>query len=155
MSEKKWTFDEVDEMYRRFNPSAINGGGKKILVAEDSPPMRALIVSSFEKKGFTVFQADNGLTALRLIKKELPDCCLLDINMPQVSGLDILEAIKKDAKYSSIPVFMVTARKEKRDILLATKMGAAGYIVKPFEMANLIQRISDTLGTGEGPQSDS
>jgi DNA-binding response OmpR family regulator len=152
--EKKWAYDEVEALYRQFNPNAVDGGGKKVVVAEDSPPMRALMVSALEKKGFVVHSAENGLEALKLIRADMPDCAVLDIGLPQVSGLDILEAMKKDPHFASIPVLIVTARKEKRDIMLAQKLGAAGYIVKPFRMEEVLKRVEELCGKGGGERRE-
>lgn len=148
MAKKQWTFDEVEALYRQFNPNAIDGAGQTVLVAEDQPPMRKLIANALRKKGFEVLEAENGLQALKHIRASLPDLCLLDINMPQVSGLDILEAMQKDDRFANIPVVIVTARKEKRDIMLAQKYGAAGYVIKPFVVEDLMQKVRDILQAG-------
>jgi DNA-binding response OmpR family regulator len=146
--EKNWTFEEVEELYRQFNPNAVDGQDKVILIAEDSPPMRSVLASAFRKKGFEVIEADNGLTALKIIRDKTPDCCLLDIGMPHVSGLDILDAMKKDDKYANVPVLIVSARKEKKDIVMALRLGAVGYIVKPFSIDQVIRKTADAMGLG-------
>ncbi len=143
MDKKDWTFAEIDELYRRFNPDALDGGGKTVVVAEDSAPMRSVICAALKSKGFKAIPAENGLQALKKVRDSMPDCCLLDLNLPKVSGFDILEALKKDPRYSAIPILVCSARKEKRDIIMASKYGAAGYVTKPFEMEELLKRISD------------
>jgi CheY-like chemotaxis protein len=143
MPERHWTFEEVEALYRQFNPAAIDGEGKKVLVADDMVQIRTLLANALTQKGFTVFTAENGLQALNLIRKEMPDCCLLDIMMPQLSGFDLLEILRKDPRYAAIPVVMVTARKEKRDILTAQRLGAAGYILKPFQLEDVLKRVQE------------
>ena len=145
MAESQWTFEKVEELYKRFNPMAIDGEGRKVVVAEDSTPMRAVICSSLEKYGFEAIPAENGLIALQKIRKERPACCLLDINMPKMSGLSVLEAVRKDPAIADTAVLICTARKERREILQATQLGASGYIVKPFQMDDLLQRVAKTV----------
>jgi CheY-like chemotaxis protein len=142
---KNWTFEEVEELYKKFNPSALDGGGKVVMVAEDSAPMRSIIARALERSGFSVLEAPNGLQALKMIRDSSPDCCILDINMPQISGLEILEAMRNDERYASIPVIICTAMKDKRSILVAQKLGAAAYILKPFQMPDLLAKISEVL----------
>lgn len=144
--EKNWTYEEVSKLFKEFAPSAVDGEGKVVVVAEDSAPMRAVICAALKKKGFVVHEAQNGLTALKLVRSHVPDCCLFDINMPQLTGFDILEAMKKDDRYSSIPVVLCTARKQKRDIVLAQRLGAAGYFIKPFKMEDILMKVASLCG---------
>jgi len=143
MSARVWTFEEVEAMYRRLNPGAIDGSGCKVVVAEDMLPMRMLLVNALTKKGFTVLPVENGLQALRLIRDKQPDCVLLDLMLPQMGGFEILEALKKDERYASIPILICSARKEARDIVTARKLGAAGYITKPFQIEEVLRRVEE------------
>lgn len=145
MADKSWTYEEVLELYRQFNPNAASGEGATIVVAEDNEPMRNLVCAALEKQGYTALPTDNGLDALRMIRDAKPGCVVLDINLPKVSGLDVLEAVKRDPKYAAIPIMIISARKEKRDILLATKLGASAYLVKPFQTEELLSRIQAVL----------
>ncbi len=140
---KNWTFDEVDALYRRFNPNDFDGEGRRVVIAEDTAPILTLLCNSLERKGFSVTGTGDGLAALKLIRDTRPDLCLLDINLPKISGLDILEAMRRDERYAKIPVAIVTARKEKRDIVMATKLGVCGYFIKPFKIEDILKRVQE------------
>ena len=149
MPEKNWTFEEIEALYRQFNPGAIDGGGKKVVVGDSSPQIRSTLISALENKGFEVFSGDSGLTVLRQIREKQPDCCLLDVALGQVGGLDILEALKKDPRYAAMPVIILSARREKRDILVAQKLGAAAFIGKPFQMEEVLRRVDELCGAAK------
>jgi two-component system chemotaxis response regulator CheY len=94
-------------------------------------------------------EAEDGVAALSLLRAQRFDFVVSDINMPNMDGFALLEAIKADAALSHLPVLMVTAEARKEDIMRAAKGGAAGYIVKPFSKATLeekVQRILARLG---------
>ena len=146
MPEKRWTFAEIEALYRQLNPQGACHEGKKVVVAEDNPPMRNLVCSALGKRGFEVFSAENGLQALKLIRQHRPDCCILDLMLPQIGGLDILEAMRKDENYAHIPVVIMTARKEKRDVIVAQQLGVSAYLIKPFAIEELIKRVEDACG---------
>lgn len=143
--QKNYTYEELEELYKKFNPSAIDAEGLSALVAEDNMSMRKLIAKALEKKGFTVFEAEDGLEALKKIREHIPDIILLDIQMPKVTGLSILEALRRDERFALIPVVMVTARKAKQDIILAHKLKASAYIVKPFKMEDLLAKVAELV----------
>lgn len=146
MVDKEWTFKEVEELYRTFNPDAIDGEGMRIVVAEGNPAMRSAICSAFKKKGFTVFPAENGLLALNLILREVPDCCILETKLPQMGGLEIAERIRKNEITASVPIVFCTARSTKQDIIAAQKLAAAAYLIKPFEIKTLVQKVGAICG---------
>jgi len=106
----------------------------KILVVDDSPTMIRILVNTLNKAGFNqVETAESGKDALTKLAAD-PNVSILltDWNMPEMSGLELLQAVKADPKLKNIPVMMVTSRSVKEDILLAIKSGARDYIVKPF-----------------------
>lgn len=151
---KQYTYEMVEELYRTFHPDALDGGGTSILVAEDNPPMRNLIVQAFRRKGFEVHEAADGLAALKLIREKAPDLVMLDIQMPKVSGLSILEAMRRDARFRDTPVVMATARKSKQDILLAQKLKASAYILKPFKMEDVLAKVAELLASANRDAGD-
>ncbi len=146
MAKKDWTFEEIEGLYRQLFPRDVDGEGKQVLVADDSAPMRSVICAALKKSGFDAVSAPNGLQALQKIRKNPPDLCILDVNMPQATGFDILEAMRGDPKYASIPVILCTARKERSDILMAQKLQASAYIMKPFQMEDLLKKVAELLG---------
>jgi two-component system, chemotaxis family, chemotaxis protein CheY len=106
----------------------------KILVVDDSPTMIRIVVNTLNKAGFNSLEtAESGKDALAKLQAD-PNVSLIltDWNMPEMSGLELLQAIKSDDKLKQIPVIMVTSRSVKDDILVAIKSGARDYIVKPF-----------------------
>ncbi|MHC4871948.1 MAG: response regulator [Planctomycetota bacterium] len=148
MSKKHYTFEQIEELYKRFNPTAMDVEGLCAVVAEDNLSMLNLISKALEKKGFTVHQAQDGLEALKKIREFGPQMVLLDIQMPKVTGLSILEALRRDERFADTPVILVTGSKQKQDIVLAHKLKASGYIVKPFKMEDLLAKIAEVMNDG-------
>lgn len=117
-----------------------------ILVVDDIENMRRLITSMLLKlKYHRVSQASSGREAWTKLQnaKEPFDLVISDWNMPQMSGLDLLKAIRKDANFSDLPVLMVTAETVRENIIAAVKFKVNGYIVKPFTPATLEEKIED------------
>jgi DNA-binding response OmpR family regulator len=148
MAEKTtYTFEMVEEMYRKFNPSFVDGNGRKVVIAEDNPAMLKVLVKSVESKGFEVTGVADGLEALKSIRDLQPDLVLLDIQMPKATGIAVLDAMRKDERFVETPVVMVTAKKDKKDVIMAHKLKAAGYILKPFKMDDLIAKIAEIFNS--------
>ena len=115
---------------------------KTIFLIDDSATMLMSLRQTLEMSGYKVEVAGDGAQALEKLKKiQKPDLIITDINMPNMNGFGLLEAIKKDEKLKSTPVLMITAEASKDDVLMAAKFGASGYIVKPFSKAILEEKI--------------
>ena len=120
--------------------------GKKILVVEDSPMTRSLIISSLEEVGdFTIIEADNGFQALRKLPEVPPDLVITDINMPDINGLEVVRFVKQSENFQHIPVIIVTTEGRDVDRERGLKLGADKYLVKPFEPAKLQQFVRELL----------
>ena len=118
----------------------------KFLVVDDFSTMRRIVRGLLKEMGCNnVEEAEDGVTALQLLKANRFDFVISDINMPNMNGFDLLKAIKADENLKRIPVLMVTAEARKEDILLAAQSGAAGYVVKPFTKATLEEKIAKIL----------
>lgn len=115
---------------------------KKILLAEDDTKIREIIKDYLETEGFAVLEADNGETALQLIKTEHPDLIVLDIMLPRIDGWSVCRNIRT---FSSIPVIILTARSQEEDRLLGFELGADDYVTKPFSPRELVARIKALL----------
>ena len=117
---------------------------RSILVVDDNEDIRNLLSLVLQKEGYEVFLAPNGSEALEIIKNNRLDLILLDVMMPELSGLEVLSNIRgnKDNKISSIPVMMITAASTVSDIDAAIEIGASSYIIKPFRNENLIGKVS-------------
>lgn len=114
----------------------------KILVVDDFSTMRRIIKNLLKDLGFTSIQeADDGNTALPMLKQSTFDFVVTDWNMPGMQGIDLLRAIRADAKLKHLPVLMVTAEAKKEQIVAAAQAGVNGYVVKPFTAATLKQKL--------------
>ncbi len=115
----------------------------RILVVDDFNTMRRIIRNILKQLGFeNVTESENGQEALDVLKKEKFDFVVTDWNMPVMTGLDLLKAIKADAALRDIPVMMVTAEAQQQNIVEAVKSGASNYIVKPFTAEALEEKIN-------------
>lgn len=127
-------------------PVSTNNLGKKVLVVDDSTIILKITESALRSAGFQVITAENGRQALLKAKTEKPDLILTDIMMPEMDGLTLCEEIRKDPITQRIPIIIVSAKGQKKDVLDALKRGANGYIVKPFSSKDLILRVKSILG---------
>jgi two-component system chemotaxis response regulator CheY len=119
----------------------------KFLVVDDFATMRRIVRTLLKESGFpNVEEAEDGAIALQRLKKEGGfGLVISDINMPHMNGFELLAAIKSDAVLAHLPVLMVTAEARKDDIVRAAQQGAAGYIVKPFSMATLEDKVRKVM----------
>jgi DNA-binding response OmpR family regulator len=119
--------------------------GKKVLVAEDDPDIRNLIVYSLQFAGFTVVQASNGEEAVTQARAELPDIILLDVRMPKMSGYEACAELKSEATTQGIPIVFLSARGQEAEIKYGMELGAEEYIIKPFAPDELQRRVTGVL----------
>jgi len=114
----------------------------KVLVVDDFSTMRRIVKNLLRDLGFTNIQeADDGSTALPMLQGGDFDFVVTDWNMPGMQGIDLLKAIRADAKLSHIPVLLITAEAKKEQIVMAAQAGVNGYIVKPFTAATLKNKL--------------
>ncbi len=114
----------------------------KILVVDDFSTMRRIIKNLLRDLGFSnIEEADDGSTALPMLKNGDFDFLITDWNMPAMQGIDLLKEIRKDQELASLPVMMVTAESKKDQIVEAARAGVNGYIVKPFTAQTLKEKI--------------
>ncbi|MFH1836904.1 MAG: response regulator [Candidatus Omnitrophota bacterium] len=118
---------------------------KKILVVDDEPHIIMMVKSRLAANGFDVVTANSGLEGFEIAKKERPDLIILDILMPEMTGLEALEKIKSTEETKNIPVIMFTAKGQSDDIEKAQEGGAADYIVKPFSPLVLLEKVKKAL----------
>jgi two-component system phosphate regulon response regulator PhoB len=117
----------------------------KVFLVEDEESIITLVKYNLEQEGYKVITNSNGEEALRHIKEETPDLILLDWMLPDLSGLEICKALKKDKKSKDFPIIMLTAKGEEQDKVQALNAGADDYITKPFGYAELKARIHALL----------
>jgi len=118
---------------------------KKILVVDDNVDSILILRSILESQGYTVRTAQSGVDALELLSHELPDLVLLDVMMPQMSGIEVLERIKTTHNSSKVPVIMVTAKIQDEDVMTGYQHGADYYITKPCTAKQLLYGIGLVL----------
>lgn len=110
----------------------------KILVVDDEEKIRDIITEYLEFEGFEYIEAENGVEAINILKKEKVDLVLLDVMMPKIDGIKVLKEIRSKG---STPVILLTARAEEYDKLFGFELGADDYIVKPFSPREVMARI--------------
>ena len=120
---------------------------KTIMIADDSPTMRSLLVSTIEALGdFHIVEATSGFDALRLLPRVKVDLILTDINMPDINGLELISYLRNNANYRSIPVFIISTEGSQKDVEKGKLLGANEYLIKPFEPGQLHSLIRSYLG---------
>ena len=123
--------------------------GKKVLVAEDEPDIRGLIVFSLRYAGYEVIEALNGEEAVRLAEDEQPDLILLDVRMPKMNGYEACSVLKAKDSTRSMPIVFLSARGQEAEIKQGLELGAEAYILKPFAPDELYQRVGSILARQE------
>jgi two-component system, chemotaxis family, chemotaxis protein CheY len=125
----------------------------KFLVVDDFSTMRRIIRNLLKELGFTnVEEAEDGITALAKLKGGGFDFVVSDWNMPNMTGIELLRAIRGDDALKNLPVLMVTAEAKKENIVEAAQAGASGYVVKPFTAVTLDEKINKILQKQGVPQ---
>ena len=113
-----------------------------VLVVDDEPKITKLARDYLEQAGFLVLIASDGKDALALARRERPDMVILDLNLPQLDGLDVARQMRRE---SQVPIIMLTARAEETDRLIGLELGADDYITKPFSPRELVARVRAVL----------
>lgn len=114
----------------------------KVLVVDDFSTMRRIIKNLLRELGFTnTVEADDGASALPILKSGGIDLLITDWNMPGMPGIELLNAVRRDEKLKDLPVLMVTAEAKREQIVQAAQAGINGYIVKPFTAQTLQEKI--------------
>jgi two-component system chemotaxis response regulator CheY len=115
----------------------------KILVVDDFSTMRRIIRNLLKELGFNnTHEADDGQTALPMLQSGNFDFLVTDWNMPGMTGINLLKAVRADPKLTNLPVLMVTAESKRDQIIEAAQAGVNGYVVKPFTAATLEEKIN-------------
>ncbi|HUI26612.1 MAG TPA: response regulator [Candidatus Kryptonia bacterium] len=120
-----------------------------ILVVDDNPDSITILQSILETRGYGVLVASSGLEALQVVQgTPRPDLVLLDVMMPEMNGLEVLQKLKESHGTAKIPVILVTAKTHDEDVLSGYQYGADYYITKPFTAKQLLYGIDLVLGKG-------
>jgi two-component system chemotaxis response regulator CheY len=119
-----------------------------VLVVDDFATMRRIVKGVLKQLGFTqIIEAEDGNAALGELKKESVGLIVSDWNMPKMTGLDLLKAVKGDDSLKKIPFIMVTAEGQKENVIEAVKAGVSNYVVKPFTPETFSEKLEKVLGS--------
>ena len=115
---------------------------ERILVVDDEPKIVKLARDYLERSGYVVLTAGDGRSALTIARSEKPDMVVLDLNLPELDGLDVCRTLRRE---SDVPIIMLTARIDETDRLIGLELGADDYITKPFSPRELVARVRAVL----------
>lgn len=116
-----------------------------ILVVDDEPANRDILETRLTASGYAVIQAEHGLEALEKTREAKPDLILLDINMPHMDGIEVCKRLKTDDSFPYIPIIMVTALADSRDVVAGLDAGAEEYLTKPVDQSSMLARVRSML----------
>lgn len=119
----------------------------KILVVDDDEHILRSLSQYLELEDFNVVSASSGPEALTLFQQEKPDLLVLDVMMPGMDGFQVLETLRGNPETAGVPVLMLTARDQHNDILKGYQMGATSYLVKPFNLDELVEAIREVFAS--------
>ena len=117
----------------------------KILIVDDQPPNRDILIKALEPQGYKILSAPSGEIALRIARRAIPDLILLDILMPGLSGFEVCQRLKQEPSTQDIPVIFVTAKDETEDVLEGFRLGGVDYITKPISEEEVLVRVQTHL----------
>jgi len=119
----------------------------KILVVEDSPTMRQLIFFALKRmKGIEIVEAADGVEGLKKLNSQSFDLIITDINMPVMDGLKLISLVRRDVKYRTVPIMIITTEGGAEDRERALALGADAYITKPIQAGNVLDTAKSLLG---------
>jgi two-component system alkaline phosphatase synthesis response regulator PhoP len=119
-----------------------------VLVVDDEIHVLQILNYKLKRGGYKVLGATSGAEALGLCRKECPDIIILDIMMPEMDGWEVLSKLKADAATKDIPVFLLTAKAQRADLMKGLAQGVDHYIIKPFVPQQILDLIDQRLGFG-------
>lgn len=126
-------------------PAAPPKAAKRVLVVEDEPDIAAMIAYQLTREGFRVETAANGTEALSAVGREIPDLVVLDRMLPGLSGDEVLQTLRTESATKTIPILVLTAKKEQEDRIAGFELGADDYLTKPFSPRELVLRVRAIL----------
>lgn len=133
----------------KIESGSFNLQGYSLLIVEDKQDLREFLKDALKDKFKKIYQAEDGVEALRMIKQQQPDIIVSDVMMPQMNGYQLCKEIKENLNISHIPVILLTARADSESQLLGYKLGADAYLAKPFEMEMLLSVIQNQVKNRE------
>ena len=120
----------------------------RILLVEDERDLVETMIVQLEAAGYEVIVAYDGLDGLEKAKKEKIDLMILDLMLPKMDGYKVCALLKKDSRYSKIPIILFSARAQESDLKIGEEVGADAYVVKPFDSKALLVKIKELISAG-------
>ncbi|MFO7748712.1 MAG: chemotaxis response regulator CheY [Desulfobacteraceae bacterium] len=118
----------------------------KVLIVDDFATMRRILKNILKQIGFkNLLEADDGTTALEVLEKQSVDLVISDWNMPKMTGLELLKAVRAHEHYAKVPFLMVTAEAQKQNVIEAVQAGVSNYVVKPFTAEAISEKLEKIL----------
>jgi phosphate regulon transcriptional regulator PhoB len=127
---------------------------QEVLVVDDEPDIRNLVVLHLARDGFRCRTAANGPEALRAVKSGAPDLIVLDLMLPDMDGLEVCRRLRSDPASAAIPIVMLTAKTDEVDRVVGLEIGADDYVVKPFSPKELVARVRAVLRRATRPPTE-
>jgi DNA-binding response OmpR family regulator len=128
--------------------------GATVLLVEDDPDIRRVMAIKLRHAGIEVLEAGDGDMGMKMVEEYTPDLICLDLNLPVISGYEILRRMRKQAHLAKVPVLIVSARDSLDDHAIAQELGVTGYILKPFKPRVLLSKVKECLrAIGRSPTS--
>jgi len=118
---------------------------QRILVVDDEPDLLELIEVNLKAAGYEVLSASNGKEGLQMARQTMPELIVLDVMLPELGGLEVCKALRRDPATGGIPILMLTARATEIDRVLGLELGADDYVTKPFSTRELVLRVKNLL----------
>ena len=118
---------------------------RTVLVVDDDPVILKLLEVNFEMEGFSVITAGDGDEGLHAIREQRPDAVVLDIMMPKLNGLEVLEAARADPATKNVPIVLLSAKAQASEVQRGLDLGADDYVTKPFDPIDLVERVNAVL----------
>ena len=125
---------------------------QKVLVIDDSQTIRELATTVLSRSGYEVCTVAEGQSGIDLAEAKQPDLVLLDIAMPGLDGFEVLSHMRSRAATTAIPVLMITGSRSEDKVRMALALGAQGYVIKPFNITDLLGRIRRVLNRSAAPR---
>ena len=122
---------------------------KLIAILDDEPDILNLVSINLERSGFETAKFEIADELSKFLEKKIPDLIILDLMLPDADGFDVCKDLKKDERFASIPIIMLTAKGDETDRILGLEFGADDYVVKPFSPRELVARVKAVLRRGK------
>lgn len=128
-------------------PTSDSGSPQTLLIVDDDPGALQMLATYFTRQGFQIVEAKGGAEALEALEKTPPDGVILDVMMPNVGGMKVLETIRERFQAAEMPVILLTAMGEKKDVVRGLELGANDYVTKPVDVTELAARVRNHVRT--------